>query len=349
MNKNYYEILKVPKTASEDEIKKAYRNLAKTYHPDSNPNNKNAEEKLKEINEAYDVIGNPQKRKEYDIQINKSFTTTNQSSKTDNSFTTTDFTNFIFKDDIEEYNKKREKYIKIIDEIEPKFNEYGLTLKNEKAKILNTPWNLNIQYNYFDNKEKSLYEKLRKIKSMAKAFDEFSEFYANVEQEMKNLYNKKFVCYDKYLDPKNKFAFEPKVYNDNIIKIRITLSDLRKERTTKLEQCKEEIKKRNLNFELYLAKRNTDESTIPLASIKTILDSMELIDQINLTLSQFGTTIEDFLKIKGKSLIDMKYKDLIAIKDTINDYISNIKETNSFDINTINLEENDDIIKSSIK
>ncbi|MEJ7828942.1 MAG: J domain-containing protein [Segetibacter sp.] len=64
--KDYYKILGVSKTATEDEIKKAYRKLAVTYHPDKNPNNKAVEEKFKEINEANEVISDPEKRKKYD-------------------------------------------------------------------------------------------------------------------------------------------------------------------------------------------------------------------------------------------------------------------------------------------
>ncbi len=64
--KDYYATLGVAKTASEKEVKQAFRKLARKYHPDVNPGDKTAESKFKEINEAYEVIGDPEKRKKYD-------------------------------------------------------------------------------------------------------------------------------------------------------------------------------------------------------------------------------------------------------------------------------------------
>lgn len=64
--RDYYKILGVSKKASQDDIKKAYRKLAKKYHPDLNPGDTAAEQKFKEINEAYEVLGDEQKRKKYD-------------------------------------------------------------------------------------------------------------------------------------------------------------------------------------------------------------------------------------------------------------------------------------------
>lgn len=72
--KDYYELLGISKTATTDEIKKAYRKLAVKYHPDKNPGDKAAEETFKEISEAYEVLSDPQKRQQYDQFGHAAFT-----------------------------------------------------------------------------------------------------------------------------------------------------------------------------------------------------------------------------------------------------------------------------------
>lgn len=70
--KDYYEVIGVASGASEEEIKSAYRRMAKKYHPDAHPGDRECERKFREINEAYGILGDPEKRKKYDADNGRS-------------------------------------------------------------------------------------------------------------------------------------------------------------------------------------------------------------------------------------------------------------------------------------
>ena len=73
ITRDYYRTLGLSADASAEDIKKAYRNLALKYHPDRNPHDREGEERLKEINEAYQILGDEEKRRRYDIQYRQPF------------------------------------------------------------------------------------------------------------------------------------------------------------------------------------------------------------------------------------------------------------------------------------
>ncbi len=93
----YYEILGLNKSASSDEIKKAYRKLAMQYHPDRNPGNKASEEKFKEMSEAYAVLSDPEKKRQYDMLGDTRFSQQQSSGFQEDIFKNMDFES-IFKD-----------------------------------------------------------------------------------------------------------------------------------------------------------------------------------------------------------------------------------------------------------
>lgn len=93
---NFYSILGVSETATMDEIKKAYRKLAKKYHPDINPNNPEADRKFKQIGEAYEILGDSAKRTEYDKRLHSKGKkqTSSSASMNNSSNVRMDFMNF---------------------------------------------------------------------------------------------------------------------------------------------------------------------------------------------------------------------------------------------------------------
>ena len=105
---NYYQILNVKQNATQEEIKNAYKSLVKKYHPDVYAGDKYvAEKKIKEINVAYEVLSNPETRKEYDNELNPPITYTVQNFTATSKYSYDNYKrNNIYKDDYYKYSNK---------------------------------------------------------------------------------------------------------------------------------------------------------------------------------------------------------------------------------------------------
>ena len=338
LKKDYYKILQVSKDATQDEIAKAYKKLAKLYHPDNNIGDKKAEFEFKEAGEAYAVLGDIQKRKEYD---NETYNFVNQTTYT----TGQNVFDGFMKNDIEKFNRQREEFIKFLDEMEPKFNKYNRTLKNKKEETLKLSYSLLWDFvGDFSSAKAQLRNQFNDLERNAKAFDDFSEYFLKTNQEMQSLYGRNLINYDKYLDPKNRVLFQPKVFSDLKYEIEKRLSELKVEKAKKLNHLREELEKKGLDFSEYFVTRKIDERNISLYDINTMLKSMKLIDQINGILTPYGLTIEDLLKQNGKKLIDMRYIEFLAMKETIENYIK-VAETENLNFADLEFEDVNTITK----
>lgn len=412
MPDKYYKTLGVSKDATDIEIKTAYRQLAKKYHPDSNLDNKEAEEIFKELNEAYDVLSNSQKRQQYDEKTNNSTKQKTYNNKSNDDIFNNNRKEYnpVSDEDILQYNLEREKYINFLNDIEPRFNEYNKSLKKEKENILNSKNYPINTFNFFIDKRREVegwlndlernvkafeyhlqlldemepkfneYNKtivnfkermkgkkgdifankiyaeqadlknaLFKLERNSKAFDSFSKYYNSRNQEVKDLYSGTLTNFDKYLNPKNRCSFEPNIFENLEIKIRNIVYDLSSKREKKLNQLIEKLKKKNFNINTYLDIRGTSQLTISVKDISTLLKSMSLIDEINDNLMKFEITIEEFLNTRGKLLIDMNYKELMIINEAISEFIKDNKDIDIDSLNAITFEEDEEVIINSGK
>jgi DnaJ-class molecular chaperone len=129
--KDYYKILGVEKNSSNEEIKKVFRKLARKYHPDVNPGNKEAEEKFKEVNEAYNTLTDEALRKAYDAKIDGGVKNDSSRNKDSDNKTRAENSGYSTTIDFENIEKSFEKFFGF----NPKTNETNIKRENKKSPL----------------------------------------------------------------------------------------------------------------------------------------------------------------------------------------------------------------------
>ncbi len=218
---NYYKVLGVPENASADEIKKAYRQLAKKWHPDANPNNEEAKVKFQEINEAYEALSNPSKIKSDASPYSENETRYENTESSFNIF------NSIFESEIEAFKEGLKDYINFLDEMEPKFNEYHFSLRNEKERARHFTF-FNFLIDGFSEKKTKISEEFANLKKNAEAFDQFSKLFKETEPEFVK-YGIDIGEYKSYINASLRGEKDSYFYNDLIFKIKSKLEKLQRD------------------------------------------------------------------------------------------------------------------------
>ncbi len=315
MTKDYYKILGVSENATEEEIKKAYRSLAKKYHPDINPNDEEAAAKFREASEAYEVLGNEKKRKQNDSEhLNKERVSPDFSQNYSDSSS-------VFAKETNRFKKELEDYIQFLNEMNLKFNQYNLSLEEEIKNATHlTPFLILMES--FEEKK----DKVNKWLENAKAFDEFNLFFKRANQEMSQLYNKNFSLkyYSTFLDNQNKTRFAPSVYETEKVDIENRLFELRKDRDEFIIQTRVALEEQGLDFDEFLKIRKLEEKKLSMKTLKKMGSMMDLIRQIKSYLLVLGIDFNNFINLKGKPLIEITYNEFSVMKQTLEQKVAEV-------------------------
>lgn len=338
MSKNYYEILGVPKNASQEEIKKAYRRKMKDLHPDLHPNDKSLEEQTKEVNEAYEILGNEEKRKQYDQTIStQTFTPNNTTnnpfedylSEIMNGFSNNPFNNPFNTNKKVDYTKDFDDFVEYLTLMDDQFKEFGLTSTKVRKSIetkrgVLTPQEIN-------NYKNSIESQLRTLTKNAKYYDNFLYLYEKVKIEV-NTWNPPFneEEFKSYTDKKNRGNKTQDFFSPAEQKLNELNSVALKIKNQEINDVIKELETRNIKSLLYtyIQSRHINlSSNLTKSDLNYLKEFIVLYDKTNVLLSSMKInmlkmlykmhkyvetlTLEE-LKVICKCAEEMNQKDLLT-------------------------------------
>lgn len=353
---NYYEILGVKRDATAEEIRKAYRRKMKDNHPDLHPDDKTLEEKTKEINEAYETLGNEEKRKQYDLGF-----ITNDQSRTATYAGSTTYTgpsassrqteNFnskvdeIFKDfdvfyrdissagtgrttDKERQIEEYDKLMIFLAEMDEKFKEFGLD-SSKYRKTLEGKRGILTLKEITDSKF-AIEKQLKELKEKAKDYDAFIYEYNKHKTYIINhggTINEE--DFKKYLDKKNRGFKENSFYKEALDELKKIELPLIKQHNERVNELLSTLKFRGLVSYLFNYMSNhgiINSSDLTNTDLNNIVAFINLYDQVKANLASKKMSLEDILRKLKRDKNSLTLTEL----EIINKNVLEMKEADVF-------------------
>lgn len=329
MKKNYYEILEVSPQATDEEIRKAFKELSKKFHPDLNNDDNTSKERFQEINEAYQVLGDEQKRKQYDITLNVGTNIPKQSST--NNTATYDFFDGIFGDITNYINKtgtatisievEYKRLLEFIDEKEKEFKTLGLSLQNYRKMLEEQKDTLTLEQ--IKNHKNEINSSLEKFKQRAKAFDNFQTYYI---MTIKDIQSKggtvDETLFAKLTDKNNRVKLEIEEYKKGEDELRELYYAQLKIHSNKIQELNRSLQAVGLTLtDILLKKSYRSSAELTEKDIEETHEKINIIKNIKANLNSNQMNLTMLLAKLNRSLKDLSLEELRIIDKNVLDFI----------------------------
>lgn len=307
--KDYYKVLGVPRTASADEIKRAYRERIRGAHPDYHPDDKELEEKSKELNEAYAVLGDEDKKKEYDFKLRQYSSYTQSTTKTPKEEPTytvnsSDLLFSFFGQDLRypesvfnlglNLEEEFDKFIAYLEEKETEALAYGLSTKDYRERIKHRRGTMTVRE--IQEAKRQLENTINDRKLKAKKFDQFNQEYNSLKEELEKQGEVLQGDFSKYLDSKNRCKLDETEINSASLEMRSNYYEAKRKINNRMNDYVKQFNKYGLSAIMFLSSRNV------LVLDKVLKEDMECLESLLNLINQIDAKMK-LLKSSARELL----------------------------------------------